>query len=164
MASLAALFTASTAGEKYQSKGTCNIVCIVYFTMETNSSGPLLVVPYCLPFLVRQSYELASICEAYIILFCTCKFCRHYKQVHSLQLLLLNCARVGVYSWTAPSGEIWQAVTPLTGVYITVAHVSSLFNNLTSSFSLLCGSGMAHCSDALSALHSSVVFFVKSIC
>jgi len=30
------------------------------------------------------------------------------------------------------SGEVWQAFTPLTGVYITVAHVSSLFNNLVS--------------------------------
>jgi len=46
MASLAALFTANTAGEKYQSKGTCNIVCIVYFTMETNILEFLVLYQY----------------------------------------------------------------------------------------------------------------------
>ena len=170
MASLAALFTASTAGENIKIKEHC-----VYSVFHHGDQNPSIYGPSPVPylwsftssilsaFLVRQSYELASICEAYIILFCTCKFCRYHKQVHSLQLLLPNCARVWVYSWTAPSGEVWQAVTPLAGVYITVVHVSSLFNNLMGSFSLLCGSGMAHCSDALAALHGSVVFLAKSI-
>ena len=42
-------------------------------------------------FLVRQSYELASTCEAYIILFRTCKVCTsYYKQVYSLYSLQLH--------------------------------------------------------------------------
>ena len=136
MASLAALFTASTAGENIKVKEHC--VYSVFHHGDQNSSiyGPV-PVPYCLPFLVRQSHELASICEAYIILFCTCKFCRYYKQVHSLQLLLLNCARVWVYSWTAPSGEIWQAVTSSL-VFTLLWHMSVLSSTISRALSPYC--------------------------